>query len=414
MSRRPPGRGWLWAVDAGLLLLCAACSSDPADGRDFTLRDSADVVIVESGRPALGPDAWTVPGEPLVSIGGAEAEVLLHPTDAIRRDDGRIVVADEQGHRLTFFSPTGDLVRRVGRQGEGPGEFQSPSTVDRFRGDSLMVYDHTRRQVSILAPDGSFGRSLPVRFGPNYWAGGVVQDSLVFLWSPGEGRPRRDRTGMYWDSTWLALYRGPELRVDTIGRFPLSERRGLRAGIPRPYHFEHRMSFALANDRFYLGFSQAYEIGEFTLDGDLVRLVRRPFDREPVTEDLKNRFREGYIRLIETEEGRVTPEQIEDLLQYVEQADYPEFLPAYSEMLLDEAGNLWVEDYRIFTDPRSTWTVFDPQGQWLTTVQTPEGLRLSEIGADYVLGLSPDDMGAQRVQLHPLVKPATRGLSERR
>lgn len=388
----------------GALLLLVACSAERGEERAFVLRDSADIVIVESRQAALGLEAWTVARPPVLSIGGARSEHLVHPVDAIRLNDGRIIVADEWAQQVKFFSPDGELIRAVGREGEGPGEFRSPWEVTRFRGDSLMVYDRTADRVSILDSDGSFGRFFPLRFGSNYWARGVVQDSMVFLWSPGEGQPRRDITGIYWDSTWFALYQGADRPVDTIGRYPRGEERGLGAGVPKPYHFEHRMSFALGGRGFYLGLGTSYEVGEYTLNGGLVRLIRRSFSPDPVTGELKRRFREGYIRLIEREEGDVSPEQLDEMLPYVNDADYPDRLPAYSDMIVDELGNLWVENYRIFTDPTSTWTVFGRDGRWVTTVRTPEGLRLSEIGADYVLGLAPDEMGAGRVRLYRLVK----------
>ena len=52
--------------------------------------------------------------------------------------------------------------------------------------------------------------------------------------------------------------------------------------------------------------------------------------------------------------------------------------------------------------PGSLWTVFDPEGRVLGFVETPEGLRIWEIGEDYILGRADDGLGVESVQVWPL------------
>lgn len=184
----------------------------------------------------------------------------------------------------------------------------------------------------------------------------------------------------------------------------MSEQPGLGAGQPRPYHFGHRTQFALANDRFYMGQSLSYEIGVYTARGQLTGLIRRAYVPVPVTAERKAAFREGYAAVVQAEEGNLTAEQLDQALRFIDDADYPSHFPAYSAMRVDRSGNLWVEDYRAFTEPQSRWSVFDPDGRWLTTVDMPDGLQLLDIGDDYVLGFMRDDVGLDRVALFALLK----------
>ena len=48
------------------------------------------------------------------------------------------------------------------------------------------------------------------------------------------------------------------------------------------------------------------------------------------------------------------------------------------------------------------WAVFDPDGRLRGLVETPPGLRLFEIGEDYLLGWKYDDLGVEHVQIWPL------------
>ena len=80
-------------------------------------------------------------------------------------------------------------------------------------------------------------------------------------------------------------------------------------------------------------------------------------------------------------------------------------LPAYEQVLLDRAGNLWTVRVRWFWSEAPVWQVLDPQGRWLGQVAMPPGGRISEIGEDYVLGVWRDEMDIETVRMYGLVKP---------
>lgn len=82
---------------------------------------------------------------------------------------------------------------------------------------------------------------------------------------------------------------------------------------------------------------------------------------------------------------------------------YPPFQPAYDQLVVDHEGNLWTRHYAIGSK-RSNWSVFGPTGRWLGVIEIPVGFTIKEIGSDYVLGVSVDDIGVELVQLYALEK----------
>ena len=82
----------------------------------------------------------------------------------------------------------------------------------------------------------------------------------------------------------------------------------------------------------------------------------------------------------------------------------PETLPAFDQVVGDAVDHLWVREYRVpgSDAPHRLWTVFDPEGRVLGHVETPPGLGVFEIGADFILGLAIGDLGVQHVQVWPL------------
>jgi len=53
----------------------------------------------------------------------------------------------------------------------------------------------------------------------------------------------------------------------------------------------------------------------------------------------------------------------------------------------------------------SVASVFDPEGRWLGVVETPAGFTMEEVGRDWVLGVSTDELDVQYVEMWGLVKP---------
>jgi hypothetical protein len=73
-------------------------------------------------------------------------------TDVDVDSRGRIYAGDRLGE-IVVLDRDGTLVRRFGRPGGGPGEFQSVGTVHLLDGDSLYVYDGTAQRATVYAPD---------------------------------------------------------------------------------------------------------------------------------------------------------------------------------------------------------------------------------------------------------------------
>ncbi|NNM34643.1 MAG: hypothetical protein HKO53_16305, partial [Gemmatimonadetes bacterium] len=47
----------------------------------------------------------------------------------------------------------------------------------------------------------------------------------------------------------------------------------------------------------------------------------------------------------------------------------------------------------------SVWTVFDPDGRLLGRVETPPGLRVLQIGADFMVGHRNDELDVEHIQV---------------
>jgi hypothetical protein len=116
----------------------------------------------------------TVELRELLRIGSLEG-----PADAFGNVRGvalgpanRLYVADDLSHDVRVFDADGQLVRVIGRKGQGPGEFELPWVVAVDDADTLMVWDQRLMRVSVFDPQGGFLRSFTP---PRHWLVNSVQ-----------------------------------------------------------------------------------------------------------------------------------------------------------------------------------------------------------------------------------------------
>jgi hypothetical protein len=88
---------------------------------------------------------------------------LIREVDVDRR--GFIWVYDNPSNSIMLFDSTGRKLRRIGRAGEGPGEFRSNGGMVVMRDGRLAQLDPANARVTFISPAGDIGASWPVRAG---------------------------------------------------------------------------------------------------------------------------------------------------------------------------------------------------------------------------------------------------------
>lgn len=158
---------------------------------------------------------------------------------------------------------------------------------------------------------------------------------------------------------------------------------------------------ATHDESVYTGDGSTFEVCEIDPRGAVVRIVRRRADRIPVTSAAVDSFEAVMLQ------GALTEEHRRGRARLFREWSYPSFRPAYGQLLVDPEGNVWARHYAIASE-HSKWTVFNPRGHWLGVVEMPAGLAVKRIGPDFVLGVTTDDLGVERVQLIGLEKQGSR------
>jgi hypothetical protein len=395
------------ALSIGILFLFSACASDDA-GPPITVteRDSAGIVIVENRIDTAGArTGWEMDPTPTLTIGGLdapEAEQLFRVNGGRRLADGRIVVADGGAAEIRVYGADGALLAAHGRKGEGPGEFQTPKLAGVLGGDSLVVYDGQLRRVSLVHTDSGFVRSylvgtegggFPVAIGITGQGGLVVGGGMFFSsesgFPTGAVRP---------NSRYVILAPDGALQGD-LGDVPAAEMFARTSGggfSASALPFGRVTAAAIGPDRLWLGTGDAWEIGAYALDATLMRIVRFDRPQASVTDALRD------AELAERLENADNDNEAREIRNRFREMPSPERVPPYQVVIVDALGFLWIGEYLLPGETARTYTIVDAEGRAAGRVTMPARTAPLDIGRDYVLGLTRDELDVERLTLWTL------------
>ena len=366
--------------------------------------DSAGIEIVNTTRARwTETDGWQVFPEPLVSIGkvsGEEPYLLGDVVGAVRLRDGTVVVADGQPAELRFYDSTGVFMDAVGGRGEGPGEFQSLHALWRCEGDHLCAYDRDARSFQVWNSNRDFVRRAPVMEPhsdrPRRPFSVVFSPEAEGFLGIGWQRPKFDyeEGEVYQAFAPLWLFDGEGDLLRELGEF-LSAERVYSGRLTAPHPFGRRGTFALAPERVIIGTGEAFELLILDLRGSPVQIFRGPPQDLAVTDELVDEYRRADLSG-DAAGNRSTWEA----------AGYPvvEAVPAVTKLLVDPDGNLWAKRFSKPEDSEVSWAVFAADGEFLGHLRVPDGLTLTDIGRDWIVGIRADDLGVERVEVFGLGK----------
>ena len=140
-----------------------------------TVEEVDGVVIVKNPRePIYGEDVFELEEE--LSIGkveGKEAYMFFGLSRLAIDDRGYIYALDTKAKHIKVFTDYGEYVKTIGKEGQGPGEFDVPVSLDIFQNE-LVVHDGGNRRITFFGLDGDFRRSLSTA---KYWMSQMKIDS---------------------------------------------------------------------------------------------------------------------------------------------------------------------------------------------------------------------------------------------
>lgn len=394
-----------WVLGLSLLTGTVVCDPEVASIGP-AVRDSAGIRIVEHAA-GFALATWTLDAESEATIGDRADEDVAHQftqiRGAVRLSDGRIVVGDWGSREARYFDAAGNHLYTVGGRGEGPGELRNLYSVDRVRGDTLVIGGWPIGSRYWFDENGDFVRNqalgpwFPGMLGRTLVDGSLVIDTYEFgshgntleNWAANGTEPDLRPEGI------VELVSADGQRTDTIGTIKAAKWH--KVGELRQGFAMHVLPFspiglvAWSRDHVFIGQTEIAEVRAFDMQGSLAMILRWVPDEVSVTSADRSAFADGVL------DGTRREGQVPFLRRWLSEISYPDKKPPFAAMISDEDGNLWIRP-SVRRDSESVrWTVYGPDGQALAHIDTPSDLTVFDVDATHLLAKRTDEFDVETV-----------------
>ena len=359
-------------------LLCLALAA--CGGAEAAKLAQAHIDTLPNGTVRVmsdGPTAWSdSSGTSLVETGrfqgedGTPAE-LGEPRSIAVDAAGRVYVVDSKPAAIKVFTPDGKLVRSIGREGEGPGEFRVGFIA--VRNDHLVLHDPRLARTSVWDTAGNFIRSW--HSACCYWSDiQVDRNNLIYVPSPGPPADKEARSrgtpyvrwtleGVMRDTVWVPRSQSEKYWTVTVGGS--SGGKG-KAMMMTTIPFMPTLTHTLHPDGGVIyAWTESYEIVRSTTGADSTRVFGRAWTPEPLTDEQRKAEVESRIKQSAGNWGEAAIRAAFKL------EDVPAQLPAFMNLRVDGSGRVWARRFSVADSTRTLFDVFDSTGAYLGPVTVP-------------------------------------------
>jgi hypothetical protein len=337
--------------------------------------------------------------------------------------DSLLYIAQSAEHEIRAYGLDGTLRRRIGREGEGPGEFRS-ITAMMFVHDTMYVSDSGLRRVSTFDRDGNpidsflWASTAPAASPPVFYMPSVPQvvlpdGSALLQQNYGyvlTGQPETIPV------PWLRIHRDSEaqdtialMEIDlSVGETLTENGRDFQVGPP----ISDRDLWELMDDgtgiiRVERRVAASAEPQSFTVvrigpSGDTIQT--RAYDYAPVATPAGEVDRQIENRLAAYRVGRPAPSR-EGLARIYSQPGFiPPYLPTVSSVEAVQDGRLWLERERAHPDS-TTWTAVNPDGELEGEIRLASDAGIFAGLGDLLAVVQLDELDVPYVYVYRIIRP---------
>jgi hypothetical protein len=366
-----------------------------------------DTLVVRANNPPVwGEGVELVEELRIGTLDGPEVYTFGSISGVAIGPDQSVYIGDGQAPAIRQYAEDGAWIADVGRQGQGPGEYNLISGLRMLEGGPLGLLDQRNGRVTYYL-DGEYSTSylsLSGLFTADPYAVDTAGGSYVKTVIRDAARP--PSTDEPWEMGWIHFGRTGQVQ-DTLRVPPEDEVGGgfVLAGLGGYYRPFTVMTVSTMSPHGYLVVcrNDRYALSRPLPDGRVLR-IERDIERIPVRAEEKDQWN-AWIDYFERR-GRESGNS-------ASYGPIPDVKPYVRHLFVDDNGRIWVAVYaearfEPYTEAERAergdrpslewnqplvWEVFDPRGQFLGRVTLPDKTSLAAARGNTVWSVQAGEYG---------------------
>jgi sugar lactone lactonase YvrE len=312
---------------------------------------------------------------------------------------GRIYICDGMNNTIHLYSGDGKFLRKIGKAGEGPGEFKMLTGIIIGENDTVYAIDDMLRRITIFAPD-KFDKPVAVIKVQRPSNLSVYPTTPIFLQKNGDfllTYREYYTTVDYMKPKYMYLFQVD--RNGQTGQNPL-----LKVPAPQILVFGEGGSFSLIGIHFgektilrsdskgniYFANSSVLGINSLGFDGEQKNLFSYEVDKIKIT-------KKKWLKLFRGDENKYL--RLNKSLTPV-----PKFLPVIGDFIVDSKGRFWIVRDIGKDDYDYICMVFDDKGNKISQFDIPDNVSFKLCSGYYVYAVKKNELDVQSVVKYRVIE----------
>lgn len=308
-------------------------------------------IVINPIQPLYGAFALEVDRDLVIGDADDENRAFFYRFDVAVDKAGRILIYDPRSYRIRMFAQDGTFLRSFGKQGQGPGELQNPSTLWCDGQDNLQVVDPPK--LHLFDPQGLFLKSLPL---PSSSRQAVALTPQAMLREDREFGPKEFFEGVVLSDDQGRVVKRP-------ARYPSQKMEALFNLKPRfLIDYPEILLSPWTSELALCAFPAEYAVTAVGGRGEAVLVIRKEGPPTEITGRDKSEVLDGIIAQY--------PKEKDNRSELGKRTFLPKYRPFFDQIQGDPGG--WIYVRRLRPDSAKVQTneydVFDKDGRFLSTV----------------------------------------------
>ncbi len=277
--------------------------------------------------------------------------------------EDNIFVLDMENCRIQKYDKNGEYLQTIGRQGQGPGEFQMPQFISPYihldSDDTLYVSES--RRIHAFDRKGDFKKVITLSMNI-FFPFGINDEGNILA----KATSRKGEEVTH-DIVFIS---SEEERIRTIASYPVHLAPLIRGRIMLGNPYAPRLTFCpLSKGRGIYGYSQEYRLFLINSSGETEHIIEKDEPQLSITKKEKDKLVDRYMENLKRNKKRTVLSKSEVRGGYV----FPENKPFFTRIYRDDKDRIYVLRFKspFDEDKSEIYDLFNKEGYNLYKVTMP-------------------------------------------
>lgn len=276
-------------------------------------------------------------------------------------NEGNVYRAEKAQRTILAFDKEGNLIQEIGRDGRGPGEFQTITAIG-IHEDQLSVFDGTLSRISVFnIQNFELIESIPID--PNAWSDKIeakyyspgamtVLNNGMYLTAVAEQKEDESMYRAYYMMDANAQIVSGKITETLNKKGHIGKTKaGHSAGIQLPFTVEGKIAVAPSGKVYHINTGE-FLIKAYNETGKVENAIYYPFEKDGL------------------EEQEVLDEYHPNMHPVLDNAEFPNTWPALESLIVDDENRIWVSTIVDDKEIRQ-WYILEESGELLANFSWP-------------------------------------------